>query len=174
MGSLGDGISKVVENTVGKYASGQFGQNLSQMAGKATKMAIAASPLTSFLNEMGGGITSNFNLLATNVNYTPFSIESENRNVGAAIIDGVRSSQKAEITITTMDDEQGTIKKWFKAKASQAVHADGTVGVLTDSLIQIRILHAFVSDNTNMNGFEETIICRPVSVEYEFGDRKYF
>lgn len=170
--SLGGMLGNVVSNVVGKSVGGNLGKNLSAIAGQATKMAIASNPLTSGLNEVGGGITSNFNMLATNLSYTPFSIESSNHNVGAAIVDAVRSAQKAEISITTMDDEQGVIKKWFKQKASSAVHADGTVGVLADSLIQIRVLHAFVSDNTNMNGFEETLIVRPAGVEYEFDRRE--
>lgn len=172
LSSLGGALSGAVEQFVGAHIGGSFGQNLSKIAGQATKMAINSHPITSQLNEMGGGITSNFNMLATNVSYTPFSIESESYNVGAALVDGVRSAQKAEISITSMDDEQGSIKKWFKTKASQAVHADGTVGILSESLIQIRILHAFVSDNTNMGGFEETLICRPVGVEYEFDRRE--
>lgn len=166
--SLGSALSNVVSSVVSAGVGGKLGQNLSQMAGQATKMLIASNPITSGLNEIGGGITSNFNLLATNVSYTPIQIESEVRNVGAALVDGVKSAGKAEISITTMDTEQGFIKNWFKQKSSQAIHADGTVGVLADSLVQIRILHGFVSDNTNNGGFEEVIICRPVGVDYEF------
>lgn len=171
LGSLGSAISRAAGNKVSDMVGGKIGNALGQVTTQAVKFAIANNPITSGLNEMGGGVTANFNMLATNVSYTPFSIESEQYNVGSAIIDGARSSQKAEISITTMDDEQGTIKKFFKQKASEIIHKDGTVGVLSDGLVQIRVLHAFVSDNTNQGGFEETIICRPVSIDYDLDRR---
>lgn len=177
MGSLGSALGNIAGNAMTGLAGKSnlfksYANEMGSLASMAVKTAIAANPITSGLNEMGGGITSNYNLLATGLSYTPISIEGDQHNIGAAIVGGAKSAQRAEISLTTMDTEDGFIKRWFKNKASAAIHPDGTVGVLADSLIQIRILHGFVSDNTNRGGFEETLICRPVSVDYEFDRRE--
>ncbi|THA06726.1 hypothetical protein [Rodentibacter pneumotropicus] len=170
--SLSRMISNAISSTLSSSVDGVWGRAAGSIASTAINHAINATPIVNALGEQGGGIMSNFNMLATEVNYSPFSIEAEQYNVGAAIVDGVKSSQQAEISITTMDDEQGTIKRFFKQQASAMIHKDGTVGILLDGLVQIRVLHAFVSDNTNNGGFEETIIARPVSIEYDFNRRE--
>lgn len=171
-GSLSGMISNAIGGALSSNIGGNWGRAAGAMATTAINHAINAIPVVNALGEQGGGITSNFNMLATEINYTPFSIEADQYNVGSAIIDGVKSSQQAEISITTMDDEQGTIKRFFKQQASAMIHKDGTVGVLLDGLVEIRVLHAFVSDNTNQGGFEETIIARPVGIEYDFSRRE--
>lgn len=171
-GSLSNMISNAIGGALSSNISGAWGKSAGNIASTAINHAINSIPVINALSEHGGGITANFNMLATEINYSPFSIEADQYNVGSAIIDGVKSSQQAEISITTMDDEQGTIKRFFKQQASAMVHKDGTVGVLLDGLVQIRILHAFVSDNTNNGGFEEAIVARPVSIEYDFSRRE--
>lgn len=175
-GSSFGSLSGMISNAIGGALSSNFGNGWGKAAGAiattAINHAINAMPVVNALGEQGGGITSNFNMLATEINYTPFSIEADQYNVGSAIIDGVKSAQQAEISITTMDDEQGTIKRFFKQQASAMIHKDGTVGVLLDGLVEIRVLHAFVSDNTNQGGFEETIIARPIGIEYDFSRRE--
>lgn len=171
-GSLSGMISQAVGSELSSSIGGAWGKAAGSITTTAINHAINSIPVLNALGEQGGGITSNFNMLATEINYTPFSIEADQYNVGSAIIDGVKSSQQAEISITTMDDEQGTIKRFFKQQASAMIHKDGTVGVLLDGLVQIRILHAFVNDATNNGGFEETIIARPVGIEYDFSRRE--
>lgn len=165
-GIIGDMAGSSLANVVPSQISGAMSNIAhSAISGAVNKASHAIS------NTMGGGETSLFNLLATNISYTPISIEADSYTVGSAILDGVRSAQKAEISITFLDNQNGFIKGWFKRKASQVISTDGTVGVLADGLVKIRILHGFVTDDTNRGGFEETIICRPVGTEYEL-DRK--
>lgn len=171
-GSLTGMISSAVGGAVSSNIGGAWGKAAGSIATSAVNQAINSIPVLNALSDKGGGMTSNFNMLATEVNYTPFSLEGDQYNVGSAIIDGVKSSQQAEISITTMDDEQGTIKRFFKQQASAIIHKDGTVGVLLDGLVQIRVLHAFVSDSINRGGFEETIIARPVGIEYDLSRRE--
>lgn len=170
LNSVGDTLGVMAGDKLATMLPEQIGGSVSAVASQALQSTLNGIG-AGFLNEQGGGVTSNFNLLATNISYTPFTIEADSFNVGSAVLDGAKSSAKSEITITFLDNEQGFIKKWFKRKASEIIHPDGTVGILSDGLINIRILHAFVSDNTNNGGFEETIICRPVGTEYEL-DRK--
>ncbi|MGX2973715.1 hypothetical protein ACWIUH_01340 [Ursidibacter arcticus] len=170
--TIGGSLTNMIGNAVGKAVGNAAGANWGGVAKQAVNQAINAVPIMNALSNKGGGMTDTYNFLATDVSYTPFAIEADQHNIGSAIVDGVKSSAKAEISITTMDDEKGTIKRFFKNKASQIVHPDGTVGVTADGLVSIRILHAFVSDSTNKGGFEEEIICRPVSVDYELSRRE--
>lgn len=173
--SLTDMISGAVSHSVGNAVGGQFGSDWGDIATSATKQAvnnaINSTPILNALSNKGGGMTNIHNMLATNVSYTPFSIEGEPYQVGSAIIDNAKSSAKAELSISSMDDEQGTIKRWFKDMASRVIHTDGTVGVSSEGLVKITMLHAFISDHTNQGGFEESIICRPVSLDYELDRR---
>lgn len=166
----GASLQAELGNVLGNFASDSLSSTLGGFVGNAAKQTVvsaisALNPL-GFLEANGGGTTSKFNMLASGVSYTPFSIESDSFAIGSALADGFRSSAKSEISITTLDNEKGDIKRWFKEKASRIIHKDGTVGVLTDGLVEITILHAFASDD--LGGFKETIVCRPVSTDYEF------
>lgn len=173
--SLTEMISRAVGHSVNGAVSGKFGNDWGTIAGTVAKQAvnnaINATPMLNALSDRGGGMTNVHNMLATNVSYTPFSIEGDTFQVGSVLIDNAKSSAKAELSITSMDDEQGTIKRWFKEMASRVIHSDGTVGVSSEGLVKITVLHAFISDHTNQGGFEESIICRPVSLDYELDRR---
>lgn len=165
--ALSNRISTIAGNSVGGLIGGKIGGFATGIVKQAVNSAMHNIPIINSIMEQGGGISAIHNLLATDISYTPFSLDSEQWNVGASIIDGVKSSQQSEITITTYDDDQGSIKHFFKQLASDVVHKDGTVGVQADGLVEIRILHGFVSNGSNLNGFEETFVCRPVSTDYE-------
>lgn len=120
----------------------------------------------------GTGLTSVFNLLAADVSYSAIGIEGEKVKLGSSVADRITGASATEVRVTTFDDENGSIKRWFKAKASQAAHGDGTVGVMSDYLIRMRILHSFVDDEANQSGFEETLLLRPNTIEHELSRRE--
>ena len=112
-----------------------------------------------------------FNIFATDVSYTPVSVSGEKHRVGGATTDGVNSFDPTDLRITTMDDTVGTIKEWYRWKARQAVNWDGTVGVPADYLVRIRILHAFITNGSNVLGYEDTYLMRPATAEVELSRR---
>ena len=120
----------------------------------------------------GTGLTSVFNLLAADVSYSAIGIEGDKVKLGSSVADRITGATATEVRVTTFDDENGTIKRWFKAKASQAAHSDGTVGVMSDYLLRMRILHSFVDDEANQGGFEETLLLRPNTIEHELSRRE--
>jgi hypothetical protein len=65
--------------------------------------------------------------------------------------------------MTTLDDEEGTVKKWFTAQSAATVHQDGTVGVPFEYAIEIDVLHAFVKDNDT--GYRDKGIYRPANMD---------
>lgn len=119
---------------------------------------------------MPGGGSGNpriFQMFTTTMTYSPVTIGKEKHQVGSAVMDRVSSSEQVDLSLTTFDDQKGTLKRWFEAKGGQVVHSDGTVGVPYEYLVKIRILHSFFSDETSRGmGFENKYLMRPVAIEY--------
>lgn len=171
--SLVDEVSNKAGDIVSQQAKGKYSSQIGTMASQAAGTAMNSVISNLGIDEsLGGGLTSTFNMLATDVSYSPITFEGEQHNVGSAIIDIPKTASPTDISITTMDDEQGTIKRFFDERASATLHKDGTVGVLADRLVVIRILHAFVSDKVNISGYEQNITARPVSVEYDLSRKE--
>lgn len=120
------------------------------------------------VNQAMGLLTgsSKFNVYATDVSYSPITIEGEPVNIGSAVIDNVTATGHVEISVTCRDDKYGTIKKWADGKASQVAHADGTFGLPADYALNIRILHGYVGDDIALGrGYSQSFVCRIGSVE---------
>ena len=116
-----------------------------------------------------GDISKTFNLFATDVNFGPWSISSEAKPIGMAVMDMVTGSERTEMRITTFDDTAGTIRAWFDGKAKQIAHPDGTVGLPADYLIGIRLIESAVNDETmrRFGGYETEFTMRATSLETE-------
>ncbi|KGQ44480.1 hypothetical protein [Gallibacterium anatis] len=177
--SLLGNLSGAIGGVVGNKISGMLGgSRIANIAGKATSQLISSTinsiPIlgSELSGANGGGITSMINMLATDLTYSLITLEGEQYNIGSSVVDAPKSGQPVDVTITTMDDEYGTIKRCFEKWATNTVRTDGTVGVMAERLLMIRILHAFVGDSTNLGGYDKTIIARPVGVEYDLSRRE--
>lgn len=120
---------------------------------------------------MTGDGASMFNLFATEVNYSPWTITGDKVRVGSGSIDSVHSLESIDLRLTTMDDSVGTLKKWFESKAAAATKRDGCVGVPIEYLVKIRILHSFITDASNRGGYESVLYMRPAGIEYDLSRR---
>lgn len=125
-----------------------------------------SSPLT------GGVVDNAFNLFCTEASYSAQTITGEKRRVGGAHIDAVNSSDPVEMRLTTLDDKAGSIKRWFSSHSAATVHRDGTVGVPADYFIKIKIVHAFITQETNYNGYEDVGLYRAGSIETNLSRRE--
>ncbi len=117
-------------------------------------LEVVSSPL-------GGDFTETFNLFAHNVEFTPITLAGDKVNIGAAVMDTITSAQPIELSVTTRDDEQGTLRRWFDAHASAVANSDGTIGYPADYAISIKITHAFITTDSNKGGFEDKGRYRP-------------
>lgn len=117
----------------------------------------------------GEDISHVFNLFATDVSYTPWTIASDPKNIGMGVMDSPTSSERAEIRITTYDDARGTIKSWFDAKCAKVAHADGTLGLPVEYLVTMIVAHSAIDEigGALFGSFKERYVVRPSSVEYE-------
>jgi hypothetical protein len=123
--------------------------------------------VTDLMPSGGGGNARIFQMLTTSITYSPVTLGKEKHQIGSAVMDRVSTTEQVDLSLTTLDDQKGTLKRWFEAKGGQVAHADGTVGVPYEYLVKIRILHSFFSDETSRGmGFENNYLMRPVAIEY--------
>jgi hypothetical protein len=130
-----------------------------------------------FLIEVSSSLFGNgwnfdrFNLFATDVTYAPITISGEKRRIGSAAVDIVNSSDPIEMRITTKDDQAGTIRRWFAAHSAKVAGTDGTVGVPAEYAIKIKIVHAFITRESNRGGYEDIGLFRPANIEVDLSRR---
>lgn len=87
---------------------------------------------------MGDCVSQWSNLFATELDYTPLTISGDKRKVGCAVLDSVQSSEPTELRVTTIDDQFGTIKRWYEQHHAATVSQDGTVGTPKDIVSAIQ------------------------------------
>jgi hypothetical protein len=98
-------------------------------------------------------MSQRFNLFATEVEYEPIIIAGEKRR--SAVPSSTPCGAGAvELRLTTIDDQQGTLKRWFAAHHGAAAPRDGTVGV-PDSTPSHQGIHAFITRGSNRGGNED-------------------
>ena len=116
---------------------------------------------------------TNINLFVTDLSYGPITITADSHKVGSAVLDQPNGTEPIELRLTTMDDEAGSVRKWFDALASAVTHSDGTFGLPAEYLVKISILHSFVDDDSaaywlrGKRGWKKEMWLRPVSLESE-------
>lgn len=128
-----------------------------------------------FLVEVGsplsGDFSQMFNLFCTDVEITPMNITGDKRRVGGASVDSPQSSEAVELRITTLDDQEGSLKRWFEEHAAAVAASDGTFGVPANYAITFTLRHAFVGEAARA-GFASTGLYRAVSYDYSLSRRE--
>lgn len=106
-------------------------------------------------SKLGDDVSGRFNMFAIDLEYTPFTISGDKRKIGAAHVDCVNSSDPVELRMTVMDDVGGFIKDWFKQHLYATASSDGTVGVPNDYAIRIKVVHGFITHDSNRGGYHD-------------------
>jgi hypothetical protein len=112
------------------------------------------------------------NLFVTDLEYAPATISGDKHRIGSASVDSVGGFEPIELRMTAIDDVIGTVKSWMQYQCSLVTNADGTVGVPNDYLVEIRVLHSFITNDSNPGGYEDTLIMRPVSISSSLSRRE--
>lgn len=123
-------------------------------------------------SRLQGDASQRFNLFATEVEYEPFVLAGEKRRVGGAVVDAVQGAEPVELRLTTMDDQTGSLKKWFAAHHGAAASRDGTVGVPDTYAITIKVVHSFITRDSNRGGYEDIGLFRPVNLSVSLSRRE--
>jgi hypothetical protein len=120
-----------------------------------------------------GGESINFNLIATDVAYTPITIAGEAVNIGSGSYDHVTGTERVEMRVTTLDDQVGTLKTWFKDRADRVCRNDGTFGVPLEYLLRVEVRHAFIEGAEGEEvAYVDKFIMRPATQEIELSRRE--
>jgi hypothetical protein len=121
---------------------------------------------------LGDWVSEWFNMFATEVDYAPNIISGDKRRVGGAVLDLPQSAEPVEMRITTLDDQFGTIKRWYVNHHAATISQDGTVGVPNDYAIRFRIVHSFVTpESTPFGAYEDKGWFRPSNLETNLSRR---
>jgi hypothetical protein len=137
-----DPVTAAASAALSGFKSGLAGGILGQVAAKLQKFGLSLPSSPAGVAGPSPDIPHLFNLFATSVSYSGVELTSERTVIGGASMDKLTGKSGAEVTITTMDDGIGSLKRWFEGKSDQAVHSNGTVGVPRDYCVFIRVFHA--------------------------------
>lgn len=121
---------------------------------------------------LSGDSSQPFNMFVTDLDYAPFTLTGEKRKVGGATLDAVTGSDPMELRMTATDDKVGTLKRWFRDHQAAVSAEDGTVGVPGNYAVRIKIVHAFVTKDSNRGGYEDIGNFRPANLELSLSRRE--
>jgi len=121
---------------------------------------------------LAGNFSQRFNMFATDLEYSPYIVSGNKRQLGGAVGDGVQGCEATELRLTTLDDDQGTIKRWFAMHHAQVVAQDGTVGVPSSYAIQFKVVHAFITQDSRRGGYEDIGLFRPANLDVSLSRRE--
>lgn len=90
---------------------------------------------------------SQFQFFVKDINYTPVTIETEQKNIGGLMINRPTLSTVSTVSMTVRDTEDGAVKKWFTSLARRVINKDGTINLPIQYLVTLNIYN-ILSDGT--------------------------
>ena len=107
-----------------------------------------------------------FNLYVTQCEFSPTTLTGEYLPIGMTVADILKSSDPVELRITTMDDQYGTIRRWWQDRFNTSAPMDGTAGVPADYAVRFKIVHAYITKASSRGrGYEEIGLFRPQNLD---------
>lgn len=158
-----------VNRAVSSFGGAMLGKLAGEAVGSALGGQLGGSPATS----IGSIAVSSFDMLALDVSYGT-SILGDHTQIGSAFIDKPTGRAPTELQITTMDDEAGTLKRWFDEKIEQVTHTDGTFGLPAEYLVTFEIVHAVPSDEVpnQVRAYRKVMRMRAASAQTDLSRRE--
>lgn len=123
-------------------------------------------------SNLSGNFSTKMNLFVTDIDLNPMNISGEKRRVGGGFVDTPTGAEATEIRITTMDDKQGTIKRWFEQHCAAVVGSDGSFGLPANYGVTIKVLHAVVDGQSTQNAFINKGLYRAATYEVQLSRRE--
>lgn len=126
------------------------------------------------VTNLSDGEPININLFATDISYPGFNVVGDAVLVGGGSFDLPTNSERREIRVTTMDDDYGTLKRWFKDRHDRMFNPDGTMNPPADYLFRVDIVHARVTDRlaADDDPFWDSFIVRAGTIENDLSRRE--
>jgi hypothetical protein len=165
-GALGT-VTKGITNGVSSVLGGGAGAAAGGFARSLINGALGGG------NSIAQIALNTFDMMAIDVSYGT-SLVSEHTQVGGSFIDKPMGLNPTELSVQTMDDEAGTLKRWFEGKVAQVAHADGTFGLPWEYLVQIEVVHAIPSEQVQgwESAYRKVLRLRPESIQVDQSRRE--
>lgn len=112
-----------------------------------------------------GNRLSQFNLLATSLSFNAFEIGGEGVPLGSVELDKPTENTRTTLTLTMLDDRQGTIKKWAEQKSQLITSSDGTFLPPANYVFDVRIV--FSTNLAHSSAYEQIYTMRIQSMQHE-------
>ena len=113
----------------------------------------------------GGDIHSQFNLLATQLSFNSVDIQGEAIQIGAVEMDKPSANSRTTLSLTVMDDQYGTIKRWAENKAQMIAASDGTFMPPAYYVFDVRIM--FGTNVADESYYEQIYTMRMQTMPHE-------
>lgn len=120
---------------------------------------------------ISAGMAPNINLFATEVGYSPHTMTGEAVKIGSAWFNKADGAERVEMRITTYDDAQGSVKRWFEDLRLRKCHLDGTFGLPSEYLVSFTITHASILEGV-ASAYTNTYTMEPGTIEFELSRRE--
>lgn len=125
------------------------------------------------VRNLQGGAPMDINVFAQDIGYSNFVGTGDAVQIGSGSFDNVSGSERVELRVSTLDDSNGTVKRWFAERYRKMCHVDGTFGLPIEYLFKVDVLHAFINESVDgaADGWIDTFIMRPGSLENDLSRR---
>ena len=112
------------------------------------------------------------NLLALDVSFAPCTLPGDVVPIGGANMDNLATTERVELRMTTLDDERGSISRWFIGKADQAAGTDGTFGLPADYLLTVTVIQMDpAGEASDLFRMTHRWLMRPGNIDIELSRR---
>ena len=177
LGLLNGVLGGDAPSSASEISGGVTLKNLKEVFDKTSGISYSRKNLwfIRFEDFSGSGAAVDVNLFATEVSYTPVTITGDAVNAGSAVFDTLTGTERIELSVTTLDDANGSLKKWFSSKAGQVASSDGTFGIPIEYLLRATVIHAFIDDgmlNDENGGFFTKCLVRPATMQLGLSRRE--
>lgn len=169
-------LRKQIRSWISRIGGGNHYDGIPEKARYREFIALSRARKNHFIIQIESNLTGNFskkmNLFVTDIDLNPMNISGEKRRVGGTFVDAPTGAEATEIRITTMDDKEGTIKKWFERHCAAVVASDGAFGVPADYGVRITVLHAVVDGEDSTSAFKNSGLYRAATYELQLSRRE--
>lgn len=121
---------------------------------------------------IAGAARDTLDLLCLDVQYSK-NLSGDSVTLGGTFFDAPAGATATELTLVTLDDEAGTIKRWFEGKRQQVAAMDGTMGLPAEYAVGIEIVHAIPGPDVKgvRAAYRQYFNMRAVSISSELSRR---
>jgi len=109
--------------------------------------------VTSALDGGAHDLPQKFHFFCTDVELQPFQMAGDKTQIGGAAADLLTGHEAVQVSLTTMDDAQGSLKRWFRTHFIAATSKDGTISEPGKYAITIRVKHMMVDPTGDFESF---------------------